>query len=199
MSLMDAKFEHEVEFYLVDDGSTDEDIPTLISMFKPAGCKVNSIRLPKNQGISKALVYGLQAALKNDCGLFMVLDSDTIVKPDFFQVLFDLKLRFMNYIVSGFNTQTIDHETGNPRHKTIETFGDFVKKKTIGGINMFFTLGQYNTIILRALKSPGHWDWNACKYSVMPFIVSRPSVVQHIGISEGKHLNNPDVAFDFDE
>jgi glycosyltransferase involved in cell wall biosynthesis len=198
-SLALAFYSHEVEFYVVNDGSSDPTIPIIVNEFKAQDFKVFIYNHPRNFGVSKAILTGLNEAIKNGCTFLMILDSDAIVKPNFFEVLFDLKLRFLDKIVSGFNTQTVDSKTLQIRHKTIDSFGDYITKKTIGGINMVFNLPQFQTIVFPALKSSGHWDWNVCSRSKPPFIVSKPSVVQHIGIEEGKHLKNPDIAFDFDE
>jgi hypothetical protein len=55
---------------------------------------------------------------------------------------------------------------------------------------------DYLNKVLPSLKRSGHWDWNVCGL-VNEFIVSTPSVVQHIGIDKGSNMNNPDIAFDF--
>lgn len=198
-SLMDVQTNEDAQICLVNDGSTDEHIEPLLNTFKPDWAKVTVLNTNRNKGISTALITGL-GYLSGKCDLLMILDSDTIVKPDFIEVLLDLKLRFAGNIVSGFNTLTVDRETGRPRHPVKESGSDYCKKATIGGINMLFTVEQYRNFVLSALRLPGHWDWNLCKRFPAGFIVSKPSVVQHIGIDEGLHTsNNPDIATDYDE
>lgn len=196
-SLNKVETSEDVSIYIINDGSTDENIDVLLNSFNPNWAKVKILKVPINRGISNAIQVGLLRLKYDGCNMFINLDSDAIVKPNFIDVLLDLKLRFKNNIVSGFNTQSADLKTGEIRHKIIKEESDYVIKSTIGGINMVFTSDQCLSLILPALKTPGHWDWNVCKKH-KNFIVSKPSVIQHIGINEGKHMDNPDIAYDFD-
>jgi glycosyltransferase involved in cell wall biosynthesis len=196
-SLNKVKTSEDIQIYIINDGSTDENIDALLNSFKPQWAKVKILRSPINKGISNTIETGLLRLKYDGCNMFINLDSDTIVKPNFIDVLLDLKLRFKDNIVSGFNTQSADLRTKEIRHKTIREESDYVVKSTIGGINMVFTIEQCLSLIIPSLKTSGHWDWNVCRRH-KNFIVSKPSVIQHIGINEGKHTENPDVAYDFD-
>jgi len=186
----------ELLILIVDDASTDPETLSLIADFQVPYAEVRKMRLPQNKGISHALRIGFNYLFALGCQNVINLDADAIVKPEFIEVLTRLKSLYPNYIISGFNTQSVDPKTGCVRHKTVSSFGDNCLKKSIGGINMLIDEKQYKTIVLAALKMPGHWDWNVCKRTD-GFIVSTPSVVQHIGIAKGINMNNPDVAFDF--
>jgi len=186
----------ELWILIVDDGSTDLITHSLIDEFRMPHAEVRKMRLPQNKGTSHALRIGFNYLFASGCQNVINLDADAIVKPEFIEVLTRLKSLYPTRIISGFNTQSIDPKTGSVRHKTISKFGDHCLKKSIGGINMLIDEKQYKTIVLPALKTPGHWDWNVCKRT-QGFIVSTPSVVQHIGIAKGINMNNPDVAFDF--
>jgi len=195
-SLNKVQTSEDIQIYIINDGSTDENIDSLLNSFNPKWATVKILKLPVNKGISNAIKTGLLRLKYDGCDMFINLDSDAIVKPNFIDVLLDLKLRFKDNIVSGFNTQSADLKTGEIRHKTIREESDYVVKSTIGGINMVFTNEQCLSLIIPALNSPGGWDWNVCKKH-KNFIVSKPSVIQHIGINEGEHMENPDVAYDF--
>ena len=183
-----------LEILIIDDCSTDKRTIELIDSF--VNTWVKKIRMSKNQGIKNALRTGFNFLFASGCQTVINLDGDAIVKPEFLEVLTTLKARFPDTIVSGFNTQTTDPKTGKVRHRTIGEFDGYCLKESIGGINMVINEAQYKAFLLPALKGQNHWDWNLCKM-VKSFVVSKPSVVQHIGIEKGSNLNNPDVAFDF--
>jgi len=186
----------ELWILIVDDSSTDPETLRLTAYFQMPHVEVRKMRFFQNKGISHALRIGFNYLFSCGCQNVLNLDADAIVKPEFIEVLTRLKSMYPFHIISGFNTQSVDPKTGAIRHKTVSKFGDHCLKKSIGGINMLIDEKQYKTIVLPALKTPGHWDWNVCKRTE-GFIVSTPSVVQHIGIAKGINMNNPDVAFDF--
>ena len=181
---------------LLDDGSTNHLTHELIQNFKLNWAKVDKLFLRKNQGIKHSLRIGFNYLFSSDCDICINLDSDAIVKPQFLKVLKDLKTRFPDSIVSGFNTLTTDPRTKKVRHPIAVQNEDHCIKQSIGGINMVLNRANYTEWVLPSLIAPGHWDWNVCR-KTMKFIVSTPSIVQHIGIEKGINLNNPDTAFDF--
>jgi glycosyltransferase involved in cell wall biosynthesis len=195
-SVSNIGFSGELEILIVDDASTDKETIELINSFCEKWPSVRKMFLPKNKGIANALRIGFNYLFASGCHIVINLDADAIVKPEFVDVLTNLKFWYPFHIISGFNTQTIDLKTAKVRHRTIAVYDGHCTKESIGGINMLIDEKQYKTIVLPALKLPGHWDWNVCKM-VKEFIVSTPSVVQHIGIEKGINMNNPDVAFDF--
>lgn len=186
----------ELILLIVDDKSTNAETLQMIQDFHFEKSTVRKMYLTRNQGISHALRTGFNYLFSCDCDLVINLDADTIVKQEFLTSLIELKKQFSDHIVSGFNTQTVDPKTGKIRHRTLSTFSDHCRKKSIGGINMVLNKNDYLKKVLPALKKVGHWDWNVCAL-VNKFIVSTPSVVQHIGIDKGTNMNNPDIAFDF--
>ena len=103
-------------------------------------------------------------------------------------------------IVSGFNC------IKSCNHYIKKSYSKFNLKNTIGGINMFFNQKTYKNVLLPVL-SHGRpnmgWDWEVCKkakYNNCPIVVSKPSVIQHIGMS-GLNSNTKrrryDIAEDF--
>lgn len=67
---------------------------------------------------------------------------------------------------------------------------------------MCFSRTQFDKYISPALLKEGNWDYNtsiACQADIMPFAITRPSVVQHIGMisSMGHNHQEPDRAGDF--
>lgn len=195
-SVSKIEFDSDLTVLVIDDNSSDSKTLELIDQFQSDKFEIRKMYLPKNKGIANALRIGFNYLFASGCELVTNLDGDAIVKPEFLSVLTALKSRFPDCIVSGFNTQSADPKTGIIRHQTIGQFQDYCLKQTVGGINMMISDVQYKAFVLPALLQTGHWDWNVCK-RVKSFIVSTPSVVQHIGIGQGMNLNNPDIAFDF--
>jgi glycosyltransferase involved in cell wall biosynthesis len=186
----------ELVILIIDDCSQSKETIQLIKDFQIADTEVNKMYLTKNQGIKNALQIGFNYLFSKECEIVMNLDGDAIVKPEFLDGLAALKKAYPFHIVSGFNTQTVDLKTKKLRHRTLNAFSDHCIKESIGGINMVINKNDYLKKVLPSLKRPGHWDWNVCAL-VKQFVVSTPSVVQHIGIEKGTNLNNPDIAFDF--
>jgi glycosyltransferase involved in cell wall biosynthesis len=186
----------ELSILIIDDYSQSRETIDLIRSFEMQDTEIHKIFLTRNQGIKNVLRFGLNYLFSKECELVINLDADAIVKNDFIEVLKTLKKAYPSHIISGFNTQTIDLKTKKIRHKILKTFPDHCIKKSIGGINMVLNKFDYLNKVLPSLKRSGHWDWNVCEL-VYEFIVSTPSVVQHIGIDKGSNMNNPDIAFDF--
>ena len=195
-SVSKIDYDGELLLLIIDDKSTNQETIEIIDQFHSEKFEVRKMHLTRNQGIANALRVGFNYLFASDCNLCINLDGDAIVKTEFLTVLLDLKLRFPEMIVSGFNTQTIDPKTGGIRHRTITQYSDYCLKKSIGGINMVISTVDYRNKVLPSLRKRGFWDWNVCSVST-GFIVSTPSVVQHIGIEKGTNMNNPDTAFDF--
>ncbi len=83
----------------------------------------------------------------------------------------------------------------------LTTAKSYCEKAYCNGINMCFNRKQYETYIKPNLLRDGNWDYNtslACNADNLPFIITTPSVVQHIGmVSSMGHTGNPDRAQDF--
>lgn len=174
---------------LVDDHSTDMNVVRICKSYKGA----IYIRHQKNKGVRGALQTGIECAIKEGAKTIINLDSDAIVTPDFISILMNLRSQWPDKIVSGFNNIS----RVNP---IVKEWDAFYLKNYLNGINMCFTAQQYKDYVLPALKMEGNWDYNlsiACR----PFVVSKPSCVQHIGMESSMgHSGNgiePDTAQDF--
>lgn len=186
----------DVEILIVDDGSTNSETLELIN---PDWA--STIKKPR-AGIKDSLLKGYNYFFNdyNDVGLVINLDGDAIVRNDFLEILLSLKKRFNECIVSGFNT------TVKNRNPIIAEHDLFYEKKYASGINMVINQKQYLEWVKPALLKPNcNWDYEtslASERAGFPVIVSRPSVIQHIGIEESSmgHISGsepPDVAEDF--
>lgn len=148
-----------------------------------------------NKGIKQVLLENIDSYFSDGFDIVVTLDSDAIVKPNWLQVLLKLKAYHPNHIVSGFNSMNTNKD-GSLRNPIIEEYADYYLKKHCNGINMCMNKYDYETHIRPALQKPGNWDFNSTNKN--GFIISKPSVVQHIGlVSSMGHNDNPDVAYDF--
>lgn len=190
----------DVFIVLVDDCSKNSYSNILFNSFFIEGLEVVKIKNEKNLGISKSLLIGFNEAIKNGADVLINLDNDVIVKQDWLKKLIDLYSCIEDecFVVSGFNTISADLKTKKIRHPIIKVYDSYYEKKSIGGINMMFSVRTYLRHIKPSLDKRGHWDWNVCSRGIK-FYVTKPSVIQHIGIEKATNKNNPDIAFDFYE
>lgn len=164
---------------VVDDAST-ELMPIL-------GIPHDLIRQAKNKGVKVSLQTGIEHAISKGCDIIVTLDSDAIVKPDFIELLTELHLS-QNMVVSGFN---------NPKEKEIRQIDKGVIKQHANGINMCFSIEQYNRHIKTALsRNVGNWDMEASEL-LKSVAITVPSCVQHIGIHSSMGHKGADKATDF--
>jgi len=195
-SVKASLFSNYLFIVIVDDCSTEKEAIYLVDDFEIDGIDVIKIFNEANLGIAKSLQIGFDKCIEHGAAILMNLDNDAIVKRGW---LFDMLNVFSNHpnsIVSGFNTLSKDPIQHTVRHPILEEFDDHYRKKSIGGINMIFNTEVYRDFVKPSLQKQGHWDWNVCKTGIT-FYVTKPSVVQHIGINKGTNLNNPDIAHDF--
>ena len=193
---------------IIDDYSSDSKVWNLIQQFNiyNSNCKIIKIRNQSNLGIRYSLKKGWDI-LYPMCRYLCNIDSDVIVKKNWLNTLKNIendshqKLNKQNVIVSGFNC------TSSCLHKIVKNYGSFYTKKSIGGINMFFNKSTYKNIIYPIISAGDRnfdWDWEVCKKAEnksCPIVVTKPSVIQHIGIkglnsSTGKKIRY-DIAEDF--
>jgi glycosyltransferase involved in cell wall biosynthesis len=179
--------------YIVNDASTDSEANRLFADFNcPFAGSLKKVNL-SNRNVQGCLLAGWKHFFDEGFDVLANLDSDTLVKPDWLGNLVDLHLRFPRTIITGFNTMT---------HPVKGAESDFCVKDTIGGINLLF--GRHLFPVIEPCLDVLEWDWKLC--GVMrklgrQFIVSRPSVVQHIGdhgLTSGPGKGFP-TAFDFDD
>jgi len=184
------KLDKEPDYYvIVDDCSTEKDIKDWIDVFtKQDNCY--AIMKEKRVGIKNSLAFGFDFAFENlHCDIAINLDSDAIVKPDFISRVVDLKIRFPEQVVSGFNC----HHPNNP---IVINGDDYVMRKHANGINMCMDREQYiNTVRPNLLKKEGNWDYDSTHDKC--FVITKPSVVEHIGKESAMGHIGADVSCDF--
>lgn len=195
----------DTEICIVDDHSTDETTRKLIREFDHP-CLSCMICKKENRSIKDSLLAGIDYLFKLGCTVVTNLDSDAIVAKNFLQVLLQLKQRFPDHIITGFNCLTRNRD-GSERHKVLMEGEGFNLKKSVGGINMMFDKGQYTSWIrpslIRCLATQGNWDHQSCiesERSGKEIVCAVPSVVQHIGINSSMNhalSEPPDVSDDF--
>lgn len=174
-------------FIPIDDGSTDNRTLDLLYRFR-AFKNAQPIIKRENKGIKDSLLRGFSAAFEQGYDYAINLDGDAIVKPEFIETLLYLKHQFPENIISGFNC----NHPANP----MQGFGEgYVKRNHCNGINMLIDKGQFRDIVKPALLREGNWDFNSTNH--LPFIISMPSVVQHIGLTSSMGHVGADVACDY--
>ena len=186
------------QIVFVDDNSKGKELEHILHSHL-----YSVITKTENKGIHDSIKQGFNYLFyTQDCDVVMNLDSDAIIKKNGITKLLELHEQFPDTIVSGFNTLVPDSVTRKPRHPIVSEFDNYVTKKSIGGINMVVNKNVYEKYVLPELHSY-NWDWRVCHRMQKDnklFIVSKPSVVQHLGIQSaigGIHNINPDIADDF--
>lgn len=191
---------------IIDDHSSNTKIWKLISKFKiyNQNCKIIKIRNEKNLGIRYSLKKGWDL-LYPMCEYLCNIDSDVIVKKNWLNKLKNTEknskkiLNTSKVIVSGFNCI----ESCN--HPIKKIYPTFYKKETVGGINLFFNKNTYQDVLSPVLVSGNQnlfWDWEVCKKAKIkncPILVTKPSVIQHIGIKGLNSGKSKKVRYDIAE
>lgn len=193
---------------ICDDCSTDKETIQLINDFEVDGVELIKAFSKQNRSVKGSLLFGCDL-LFNTCDIVMNLDGDAVVRKDFVEVLIDLKKRFPEHIITGFNCLTRNRD-GSERHKVLGEGEGFNLKASVGGINMLFDKAQYEKwvrpALVRCLATQGNWDHQSCIASMKDgkeIVCAVPSVVQHIGIGKGNSSMGhalsepPDTAEDF--
>lgn len=185
---------------LVNDCSTDQETLKLLSEFE-LPFSLEKIATHKNVGVKGAILRGVE---HKQADRYIILDSDCIVRADFYTELDRLNNYYPDHIGTGFNCTTKNRD-GSERHFIVGETENCYFKKSVGGCSMIFTHSICEKYILPALTEPVYnWDHRACIASMAdgkPVACVKKSVVQHIGIvssmghSSGKE--RPDVADDF--
>lgn len=172
---------------VIDDASTDKETVSLVNELS-MDCQVIKVMKKKNEGIKSSLAFGFDLAFRA-CDIVMNLDADAVVKPEFISRIKELKSRFPDKIVSGFNCN-------NHKNPVLVDGADYVERRHANGINMCMNYKQFFHIVRPSLGSSGNWDFNSTHQN--NFIISKPSVVQHIGQHDSTmgHVDG-DVACDF--
>lgn len=199
-SLREVVFPEDFLLLFIDDASTDEETLSMLESFT-IGKETHVKYIQKNKGIHHSLLVGFNYLFGHRCELAMNLDADAIVKPDFIERLVEVQQKLKDKIVTGFNTLTPDPVTKRSRHPVVSHHAGYVKKNSIGGINMMMDEATFRKYLEPELQKGYNWDWRVCarvKNMRSFFAVTTPSCINHIGFDStfSKHLN-PDVAVDF--
>ena len=163
------------ELFLVDDCSTNQTTIELINNFSIDNVVIHKIKNEKNENMFYGLKLGWDYFYSNNFDVLCNLDADVIVKPYWLQTLLQLHELHPDKIVSGFNTLN---------HPIMESFQTYHTKKSAGGANFLFGRILYPEIKPKLMHYA--WDWKVCYRMARlnkDFIVSNPSVIQHIGKS----------------
>lgn len=191
---------------IIDDKSTDPETIKLINDFESDDAFVLKAYLKHNRSIKGVLLGGIDL-LSKQCDVIINLDGDAIVRKDFIIKLHELYCKYPDRIITGFNCLT-KNKNGSERHKVLGTGDGFTARKSVGGINMMYSVYTYKKYVepalIKSLKENLNWDDYACRNSMADgkeILAVSPSVVQHIGIesSMGHSAGGepPDVANDF--
>ena len=185
----------------LDDASDNPQTIQLMSEFRHRDADTILIRRAERPqqdgGLTHTLHDNLSFTLNymfgvKKCQYCAILDSDTIVKPDWIAKMLDLYRRQENarpLIVSGFNTLA---------HKEIGEERDFYYKQSLGGASMLF---NYQTFIQIFVPLKPYWDEaiiSKMRLNAYPMLCIKPSVVQHIGFRGSfSYLWDVDFAHDY--
>ena len=189
-SLKKSQLPPNLEIFMIDDCSTDKMTNKIFKEFCLPGVRIKKIINTKNENMFYGLKKGFDYFYASNTDVIFNLDSDVTVKPYWINILLQLLKIFPHNIISGFNT---------PQHPISDTFHKYHTKKSVGGVNILFNRKIYPEFA--SLIKNIQWDWDICYYMQKqnrPFIVSNPSVVQHIGeLSTLREHRNYDVALDY--
>lgn len=167
---------------LVDDASNDPSTKQLIKDFQVDYLPIIKIYKPVNSGVWDSLKKGINCLLANKCDMIMILDADTLVKPDFVSKMSNLHHMFDNeceyHITAGFN------KGDDAMHLLVDHSSEgFNEKINTGGVSMMFNEHTFRNIIEPSLIDR-LWDITTGKIAKEKgcrYFVTIPSVVQHIG------------------
>ena len=161
------------------------------------------IRNERNIGVAASLLKGFDTLFKT-CDIVINLDSDAVVRNDFFKAAITFSRKFPGRIITGFDSRT-KNKNGSDRHPIVGEGIGYVEKASVGGINFIVDQTAYHKYVRPALVETqhrkGNWDHKASINSMKsgsPIICIEPSVVDHIGFDSAmKHTEEPDTAFNF--
>lgn len=204
-SLFRSDIHDDIDVVIIDDYSDNKKTLEILDSF--ARKKIVTIyRNEKNNGICYSLKKGFDILLQRGCDILINLDSDSLVRNDFLDVLIKLKTDHPKNIVTGFHSIN-KNKDGSDRHPILLQGNGYCTKRSVGGINFCIDKYLYEKYVKPALTicylNGGNWDHQACIASEKDgnnIVCSVPSVVQHIGFdSSMNHHEQPDIAIDFKE
>lgn len=169
----------DVVFVVFDDASDNAATKKLIEDFSIPGIPVVKISLSQHKrfNIHENLKFAFDWLLmKYRCTHLGVLDSDTLVKPNWLRSMRALlrlgKVRHGQCIVSGFNCWA--------KHRGFPQYDHYILTQRVGGASMLFEACLYER--MRPCLVP-YWDDQIIRSlgASVAFLISRPSLVQHVG------------------
>ena len=171
----------DILIIVIDDASNDPETVQLVQGFTISGIPIIKLFLLKHRQFNihenLRITWDLLSE-KYHCRNLAVLDSDVIVKPDWLTSIRTLhetagKL-YPVTVISGFDACV--------SHPADKNYSDYKVKRAMGGANMFFDTKLYRKFIRPCLVP--YWDSilvEKFQKESYPFLVTRPSVIQHIG------------------
>ena len=126
-------------------------------------------------------IFKLMKILVERGGEFnMLLDSDMVVDPHFFEWLGN-NVERSDGVISLFNTAS---------HPTLADFGELLQKRSIGSAGAVFRRDILQRIVSEVPPS-GRYDWDWSKFLNdelgVRILVSKRSFVQHLGLTTGQN------------
>jgi glycosyltransferase involved in cell wall biosynthesis len=193
LSLKATRWPCDVIIYIVNDCSTCDHTNRLFDEFFINNPKVEVLKYNNHRRVNmhRNLRNAWEVLIARGCDVLCNVDADAKMKRTWLGTLLKLYQRFPNNIISGFNTSN---------HPHYQKEKGFVRKKTIGGINLMFSVETYYKLVRHSTSNGLSWDWTLCDAAQAvkcDFIVSTPSVVQHLGIISTKGHTNGDIAEDY--
>lgn len=183
---------HNTTIFLANDASTFYKTNKMYREFEMPGVEVVRHMNHSRKNMFHGLRTGWNYFYNNGFDVLSNLDSDVDLKPHWQERLIELYLKYPNRIISGFNT------VSGGRHQIVHEKPDCYFKNTIGGINMMFSRTLYEMVEPCLYHS--NWDWKVCREYDRFFVVTKPSVIQHIGFaSTQRHYEDVDVALDYED
>lgn len=163
------RFEH-----CTPDPRTEE----LVRAFSPPGLSLIKLYKARHANMHDSILRGHQALLKlTNCEYLGVLDSDTLLQPNWLQRMLDLHREFSHLsplLVTGFHTRA---------HPTLEVGHNFRRKASVGGLSLLFDRQVWSAVVEPSLRS-SQWDRVLSEKVIAAggsIVATRPSVVDHIG------------------
>lgn len=159
-------------------GGPDPRTEELVRAFAPAGLPLIKLFKRQHANMHDSLLRGWQLLTEiASCRFLCVLDSDTVVQPDWLPRMLDLHNQFSHLsplLVSGFHTRA---------HPALEVGHDFCRKGSVGGVSLLFDQQVWGRLVKPNLRS-SQWDRVVSEEVIKEggsIVATRPSAVEHIG------------------
>ncbi len=178
---------------IVDDCSINQNTIDLINAFKIEGVEIFKILGTDNKGVWKRLQEGFDFLIEQECKVLCNIDSDAIVNNHWQLKLEQCYSVNKDKIISGFNAMN------SARFDKGVEFENYFEKEIVCGLNLYFNKSLYKYVI-ESFNSCELWDIHLptiIKKAKKKFIVTKPSVMQHIGFESSMNHTATPRALDF--